>query len=313
MTRPTNDNAQHKESILTHEFIEWYNATHRYIELFDDGDTSGSDPFDSGGLVNNQLVFIEFKYRITLSQIDYEGSKGSSIEKKIGQLLSQIYYTRDTKSYNAVSAHYDNTTRPKIILVVNKISDRSNERLLAMLQQKSIDWKFSYELIQWDGKNGITLFEETPHFNTTILNNQIVIPLFPNTAAKRINKLTYEKVHAHMESIGQAENFKQLYAFFKYKRATFNWNATCVNVKFPKFNGNALLGFWIYKSTATDGLLITYSFGLLIEYFEVGITTEQELKLQRNPFKVGNLGYNAYLKTEDEVNAFLAQLNANHH
>ena len=312
MNKPTNDNAQHKEVILTHEFTAWYKSKYDYIELFDDNDTSGSDPFDSGGLINNQLVFIEFKDRITLSQIDYKGSIGSSIEKKIGQLLTQVYYKEATKSYQSVADHYTNTTRPKIILVVNAISTKSTDRLLNMLQRKSIDWHFSYELIKWNGKEGITLFEEIPEFNSKILNDQIVIPSFPNTALKRTNKLSYEKVCAHMESIDQSDNFKQIYSFFKDKKATVIWNATCVNMKFLKFNGNALLGIWIHKSTKEDGILVTYSLGLLLEYFKVGINTEQELKLQRNSFKVGNLGYNAFLKTSTEVSEFLKQLNANH-
>jgi len=310
MNRPTNDNALHKESILTHAFTPWYVSRYNYVELFDDSDTSGSDPFDSGGIVNKELVFIEFKDSITLSQIEYEGSRGSSIEKKIGQLLTLLYYRIDSKIYNAVSDCLSNITVPKIILVVNKISSTSEGKLLAMLHRRAIDWQFSYELIRWDGKEGITLIKESPLFPQAILNNQIKIPHFPNTSKKRTNKLTYEKVISYMESIEQAENFKRLFTFFKDRGASVDWNATCVNIKFRKYNSLAMFGFWLPKSSLENGILFTYSLGMLTEFFQLNISSETDLQLKRNPFEVGNLGYNAYLKTIAEVDLFLAQLDS---
>ena len=83
-----NDNISHKEILLTNEFIHWLIKTRNYIELFEDSDTSGSDPFDSAGYIENELILIEFKDNISKGMVLYKNSKGSSIEKKIGQVLN---------------------------------------------------------------------------------------------------------------------------------------------------------------------------------------------------------------------------------
>jgi len=90
----------YKEENLINEFSPWFKNARGYREVFEDTDTSGSDPVDSAGFIGDQTVLIEFKDTLAPSEVRYEGSKGSSIEKKLGRFYTIYIKITKTESFD---------------------------------------------------------------------------------------------------------------------------------------------------------------------------------------------------------------------
>ena len=51
------DNEVHQESKIASGFTKWFEANRNYVELYDDTDTTGGDPFDSAGIIGEKIYF----------------------------------------------------------------------------------------------------------------------------------------------------------------------------------------------------------------------------------------------------------------
>ena len=113
---------EYKEETLIKHFMPWFTKTRNYIEKFEDTDTSGSDPVDSAGFIDNKIILIEFKHSISPKEVRYIGSAGSSIEKKIRTVLNNLYHDQDDRVTRSLKGK-DLVHEPHFILVVNRLSD----------------------------------------------------------------------------------------------------------------------------------------------------------------------------------------------
>ena len=301
------DNSNHKEIKLTQEFGTYLKETKQYEELFEDENTAGSDPFDSLGLIGNKLILIEYKHKISPSQIFYEGSRGSSIEKKIGQVLHLIYNKENSNTYNSIKEHITNKTIPEIMIVLNHISKHSANKLEKLLVKRSTEWQFNYKVILWKDKEENIIIENKNNLTFDKLHTEIELPTFLNTAPKRAPKLTYDRICEQFRE----EQIEHLYSYLKVKLEKLNleptYNINNVNFKL-KTGGNALVGIWPYKSNMKNGILITYDIQGLNNGFNRAFKTSDDLGLIRNTQKIGFLGFNSFLNSKEKIKLFTDRL-----
>lgn len=303
-----NDNDTNKEAILTGRFIKWYSDKFNFIETFDDSDTSGSDPFDSAGFIDNKLVFIEFKHRVSLSQISYKNSLGSSIEKKIGQLLKLLYNEIDSKIFNSIKSKYNDKITPHLIIACDKISERATLRLNELLFIKSHEWFFTYEVLVWKNDKAISLTSNFDITNKIKSNREIHIPDFPSTAKPRKNRLNSEIAENRFIELGQEELFQILTNELEALGGKRIYNKNNLNFKFPNLSNKTIFGIWPFKSNSENGILLTFWFDGIIKEFNQNLKLIEDLGLIRNDFKVGHLGYNAYIKDKKTLKTLLQKI-----
>lgn len=303
-----NDNQAHNESRISREFLKWYEEKVGYQELFEDRDTTGSDPFDSAGLIGKQDIFIEFKDRISPKQVYHKGSRGSSIEYKIVNLLRQVYIEKRGRIYDTVAPHMSLNNIPTLVVVAQKISPESKRLLIELLSNRSEEWSFSYKVFLWTGHDAIAIAQSdlSSTRDRYFPNN---LPELESTAPKRRERLNLEKVRYEMKRKDLLHLFDLLHLKIKNLGGTLQFNITNVNINFPKFNSHAMMGIWPYKSAPDDGICITYDFDSLNKSFRLGLDNVDQFPLSRNSgLKVGFLGNNAFIKSNQEIEKLFSQL-----
>lgn len=294
----TSDNISHKEAILTREFTEWFKKNRNYSELYEDVRTSG-DPFDSAGFIGDELVLIEFKNAISKSMVYYEGSTGSSIERKIGQVLNEIYRQKGTNIFNAIKNKYNEFTIPTLIIVVNRISESALEMLREMMGTRCNEWRFNYNIIIWDREKPKREVKGKCNMDNSVKNTEIVIPNFPNTAPKRTNYLNPEKV----SKILTDKNLNEIWIDFKHFAENIGFKITyqAQNVGFINTQTNHMaIGVWPRKSSREKGLRMSFSIEQLNQ-INPKIKSFADLGIERSKSKLGFLGYNGYIANIKEL------------
>lgn len=300
------DNLKHKEAKITAEFINWFKTERKYIEFYEDVDTSGSDPFDSAGIIGTELYLIEFKNKISKSMVNYKNSKGSSIEKKIGQVLDQLYRKKNSNIYNSIKEHYTNSSIPNVIIVADTISETAKLLLSQLLEKRSKEWRFNYSVIEWKNDKANYLLNERPNtFKNSILNSSIEIPIFPSTAIKRNPKLNYKKVNQRLNLIDKFEIYKMFLEYASSIGANLTYNINCVNIK---FKGKTLFGIWPFGSEKSKGLRMTFEVDKIRELINGNIKYFNYLGIERSKEKLGYLGFNGYVKNEIEMKNLIENL-----
>jgi hypothetical protein len=300
------DNIKHREAIVTAEFENWFKQEYNYIQFYEDVDTSGGDPFDSAGVIGNELFLIEFKCNISKSMVYYENSKGSSIEKKIGQVLDQLYQQRNSNIYNSVSTFYSDSTIPNLIIVAENISKNALKHLAEMLERRSQEWRFNYSVIQWaNGSANYLLDKKHDSFKKTNPNHSIQIPKFPSTSPKRNPRLNDEKARNWLNTIGKLDDYNLFLKYASSIGASVIYNVNSVNIILA---GKAIFGIWPFKSTAEDGLRMTFELNRIQKLTNGKITSFEDLEIQRSEQKLGFLGYNGYVKNKMEMKHLIDRL-----
>lgn len=295
------DNKSHQESEMTVDFVNWYKINYGYVELFDDVDTTGGDPFDSAGLLGDKLVFIEFKVSINPGQVTYAGSRGSTIEFKISNLLRDVYINQTGKIYESVKNELQNHAVPVLILVVKSISKSAIRALKEMLERTSSNWKFNYQVIIWSDSKGSVCLENMSMIES---DSMIVrkIEKHKSTAPKRGAKLTLDEVSAHMELEGLSAKFEKLCEVLKTNGAKFVFNQQNMNIKFPSYSNRAMMGIWPRYSTKERGISLSYDFSALNLYCNEGLDDVDSFIFKRNQSrKIGFLGNNTFIKSDETI------------
>ena len=294
---------EYKEEELTRMFMPWFSNARNYEEKFEDTDTSGSDPVDSAGFIKNQTVLIEFKDSLSPKEVRYEGSKGSSIEKKIRTVLNNLYQNNNdnvTKELNG----WNRGQEPHFILVANRLSDNVLSLSKSMLEESSGKWHFGYEIIVWNGSSGETLLYSPPKSVPENLLESIRFPDMPSTALPRSKAMSVNKCIEIMEK----KNLKELVDFMveivnEYggkKNGSSNGN---INFSFPPKIDRAVIGIWPMESNEENGILVTYWLEGLKRRFGLEDYDDNHLPGVKGPRK-GHLGASRYFKTIGEISEF---------
>ena len=299
------DNIRHKEAIITTEFIEWFKKNKDYVELYEDKETTGSDPFDSAGIIDNDIYFIEFKNQISKSIVNYENSRGSSIEKKIGQVLQLIYTQENSNIFNSISQYYDENKIPTLIIVAEKISKRALDLLTEMLIRRSKDWQFHYKLIKWSNKKPTYLLEKNIFFQDLKKNSTIEIPYFPNTATKRNGKLNNKTLEQKLKKIEKLNEFNLLKNYLLGNNFELKYNIKSVNFT---FEGKSIFGVWPFESDVINGLRMSFELEKINKLLNLKINSLEELGITRSKQKLGFLGFNGFVSDKYEMEKLLKKL-----
>ena len=300
------DNEVHQESKIASGFTKWFEANRNYVELYDDTDTTGGDPFDSAGIIGEKIYLIEFKTIISKSMILYKNSKGSSIEKKIGQVLKQLYQKRDSNIYNSLISYYDDSSIPNIVIVAKRISIEAQKLMKSMFEARSIDWRFNYIVFTWnDEKVNIILENKNKNCSKSLLNHHIKIPRFPSTAPKRNPRLNKKTVIQILDEIGKIEEFNLLSEFISSVKGNLRFNVSSVNVE---LNGEVLFGIWPFHSDTIHGLRMTFHMERIIKNSNNKISSFNDLGITRSKEKLGYLGYNGYVNNIVEMKLLIHRI-----
>ena len=294
------DNDQHKENILTEEFTQWFKEATGYIELHDDMRTAG-DPFDSAGYIGDRLVLIEFKDSINVSLVNHEGSAGTTIEKKISEVLREVYYKQDTKIFNAISSRYNDFQIPTILIVANRVSQNAKEALEIKLKKRSRDWRFNYQVIEW--KEGVPVMKEFENNEAAFSNTKIEVPKFKSTAPKRKNKLTKTSTAEILSDFGLLDFWEMLLDLVKRKQWTIIYQANSIGIINPE-TGHSMIGIWPKRSSKKLGLRLTYSVEQ-INIINPRIKSFEDIGLPREDKKLGFLGSNGFINSRDEMETLI--------
>lgn len=299
------DNIRHKEAIITTEFIEWFRKNKDYVELYEDKETTGSDPFDSAGIIDNDLYFIEFKNQISKSMVYYENSKGSSIEKKIGQVLKLIYAQENSNIFNSISQYYSANKIPTLIVVAEKISKSALDLLTEMLNRRSNDWQFHYKLIKWSNKKPTYLLEKNNSFQDLKKNSTIEIPYFPSTATKRNVKLNNKTLEQKLKEIDKLNEFNLLKNYLLKNDFELKYNIKNVNFT---FDGKSIFGVWPSDSDVINGLRMSFELEKINNFLNLKINSLQELGIIRSKQKLGFLGFNGFVRDKNEMEKLIEKI-----
>jgi len=301
-----NDNSIHKESRIAVSFTSWLKKEENYKELFDDFDTSGGDPFDSAGTIDNKLILIEFKYQISKSTVLYKNSSGSSIEKKIGQVLNIIYNQKKSKIFNAIKEVYNELTVPTVFIVAEKISKNASEILIKMLHNRSKEWRFNYAVCTWH-KNKVNYLIDVRNndYNKDKINSLINIPDFPSTSPKRNDSLNDEIISKRLLAIEKLKEYNLFLEYSKSIDAHLDYKIQCVNFK---INGKTFFGIWPFKSDLQKGLRMTFEIEKINKTLNERIQSFKDLGISRSKNKLGYLGHNGYVKNIPEMRSLIAKL-----
>lgn len=299
------DNRTQKELVLTQEFTKWYKGK-GYFEFYDDLETSGADPFDSTGILGDDLIFIEFKYRISPRMVFYANATGSSIEKKIATLLKLVYNKENSQMYTSVKEHYTDFTRPKLIIVANAISKIALNELDILFKHLSYIWRFSYEVIIWnsDKEANVVLSGNIDNTNNTD-NRKINIPDYPSTAKTRPPKLTLEGARNKMKKKGLIDEFEMLTKYFADKGGKIVFTQNNLNFKFTQ---STIGGIWPEESSKSKGIMFTIFLDGLNNELKTKFKAISEMGLVRNNTKIGTMGYNVFIKNKKEIKQLIEKI-----
>lgn len=298
------DNDSHNEIKLTLDFLNWFKNSTGYIELFEDSDTSGRDPIDSAGYIGNELILIEFKDKICSGMINYVSSKGSSIEKKIGQVLKQIYGKENSKIYNSIKTFYNENNVPNIYIVANSISKKALKLLTELVEKRQFEWYFNAKIILWENDIGITIYENTNVKIKNISDVNIKIIDFINTAPKRKAKLNEEQIIARLKSLNKFDEYQLFINSCHERNLSINMNIKSINIKKTK----TLFAIWPFDSDSINGLRISFNIEQINKELNSNIIDFSQLQVERNYSKIGYLGYNSYIKNIDEMTKLIFKL-----
>jgi len=304
----------HGQENLGKKFLVWFNKKYSYQEKLIDLETRYADPVDSAGYIDQNVILIEFKHTLSAGQIDYQGSKGSSIEKKIRTALYQLYNNIPSRLSRAISICKDSKP-PLFILAANSISSNAIEKLRNMLSKRAMEWNFNYQVILHNSDIPKIILEnyECKAFQNDLHN--IFFEDMPSTAPKRRKKITIPKLMDSINIVGMREVLELFMKKADSHGGKLKPNIKNVNYSFPYKNSgrsDSVLGIWPSESSQNLGLCITLSPKELDHCFGFGADKSVSMlgKIGPNP---GYLGACIYVKSKDEVFNFWNELEMSGH
>lgn len=302
----TKQKGRYPEKQLTEAFTKWLTCEFGYQETFEDVDTGKGAPIDSVGFIGRQLVLIEYKNKISRGAIWYKGSRGSSIEKKIGTALNDIYHEKHTRIAEA-ARRWDRLQPPLFILAANSISKSARQELNKLLRIKSRLWRFHYRVYLWNGDRGDIILEDSSVPMAKFPLNEIIFPEMPSTAPKRTSpRLTFDDLERTARELNIEELFDRFWGRMERFRPRQIKNISNINFAFPRLNhedNDAGIGIWPKLFDQQKGIFVTYSPQVLKKCFRYDEQVDGRLPgIPKDD--VGHLGRGCYLRTLEDVDAF---------
>lgn len=302
-----NETRVEPETKLAKAFLPWFKDMTGYDERIDDIDTSSSDPIDSAGYQGSDTLLIELKVKVGAGLIYYEGSTGSSIEKKICTALRHLYQEPNSRLGKALRDWYSGR-EPIFMLVANTYTGSAMPKLEELLSRRSLDWRFGYELLHWTGTTAESQIKKLPSDVSIGELRSIKFPNMPNTAKPRAKGMSDADVQEKAIEKGLEPVLAAFHRNLEENGAVRNAQKHNIAYSFPNRNhGNkkAVLTIWPGHFDRSKGILIACHEERLIDCFDIAdeIDLDRDLPGQPGP-KVGHLGESRYLATVTNVELF---------
>jgi hypothetical protein len=133
---------RYPESKLQRE-VTAFLAAQGFEEVFDDVMALGSR-FDSVGVLDEQLILIEYKVAIGKNMVP-------ALESKLAGCLRPLYSNGNDPLSVAANRNWSKNKSPLVMFVANRITSDAEARLRALLARRSVAWLFDYKLACWNG------------------------------------------------------------------------------------------------------------------------------------------------------------------
>jgi hypothetical protein len=286
---------------IQNAFVDWLSKEKDYKEHVSDPNGGSGALMDSIGMVADQAVLIEFKYKLTLSGIRYSPEKTTSIERKICKTIERLYSNRLLPSWRPDSV-------PLIYVVAAEIGADARSLLRSLLEERSTDWCFAYNFGEW-GSLGYRSFGEGPSdLPSSAAISDVRFQEMPAAKQNRQAPRTIDQLSA----IAKTNLVGHLFDLFMELAAKSDSTYQCnlKNVLFEARSGSTgkslnSIGLWPIKSSSQNGLLVTYTPKRLAECFSINSTVLEKGPWKRAPMQ-GFLDKAVYLTNPEEVLDFWA-------
>jgi hypothetical protein len=280
------------EEEIQHSFIEWLKGRRGYKEEFTDPNGGAGPLVDSAGLIGSIPHLIEFKVSVTESGITYESNRVSSIERKIRNSIERLHQSHLIRRWNR-------KTLPLVWIIAEQITSGGEYALQRLLEGRSSEWCFIYQVGIWDGKSYIDLLSgpKIAPFLKSLANLNLPpmpsVPVFRNPP----RGMSEQRETARQRGVQRLFDF----AMEKVQQTslTMQCNRDNIMLKASSTNVGAI---WPIDSSEQNGLCIAAQVERLRDCFNVVINAASLPGVPAS--KRGFLGPRRFLRSRDEIKEF---------
>lgn len=176
-----------EEEQLHAEAIAWLSRERQYHEVFEDADETSKARLDSIGLLGDRPCFIEVKRSIGKAEARLIESKLS------GSFLGHADVKDRRPQFEAMRSIWDGRTFPLVATIARRHTANGLNDLSKMLDDRSHDWQFDYEIWEWAEDRLVTLASGSPSTECSrdpqVFIEKISIGARPRAPAATIEKL----------------------------------------------------------------------------------------------------------------------------
>lgn len=280
---------RYPEKRLHLKAVAWLREQRGYDERFSDEEAVGHR-MDSVGLLDGRMTLIEVKTTATAPLV-------TSIEHKIAGALGSIYRGETGDLAERAQSLWDRTTPPLIAILAGSYSEPALTGLHLLLETRSHDWLFGYEIMRWDGEKVITVAQGGLH--TPVPSETFTRVDVPRLSVKgnrpRARSLGELVEIADQRGVGELfRRFIENTRARSYTLGTGRWTANA-KTRLPGYENGQFLG--AYLNASGDGRL---NVGLWAEVLDLD---SRELPGVPAAKAAGFLNTNRELTTIEEVDA----------
>jgi hypothetical protein len=257
--------------------------------------------------VGKDVYLIEFKDTVSGGSIFYEGSRGSSIEKKMCTVLRNLYQDANDRVTRAVSS-WDRRREPVFMLVANHYTERARAELGQLLKARARQWQFAYQIVEWTGQKAVSIMNTEPSVGDESARRLISFPEMPSTAPPRPKPISIETCKQYARREGLEAVFDAFLGRLRQFDARRTARQTNIGFAFPdrtQGSRRTLIALWPSHFERGKGILISYWQDGLRKAFPSArqIDFDKELPGRPGPI-VGYLNSHRYLLSVEDVALF---------
>ena len=141
--------APYPEKRLQQAALSWLNQQGRYQEAYSDVEATGTR-IDSSGILDGKPAAIEVKVSVTAGIVRHRAGASGSLEAKIAATLRAL--NGEIPSWlEPFRTRWSPSSYPTLIILAQSYSADGFDELRALLDERSSQWQFGFEVWQWTG------------------------------------------------------------------------------------------------------------------------------------------------------------------
>lgn len=170
------------------EAIAWLVAQRGYEQVFEDPDEATNARMDSIGRLGPRPCFIEVK------GVPIRSGEVRHIESKLsGSFRGHADESNNHPQFVAMREIWDGTTLPLVATIAEKYTPQGLVELVAMLEKRSKEWAFDFEVWEWTGSELKTLAEGVSGVSGE-RDSSVAIEIVDTPKSKRSKNATQEEL-----------------------------------------------------------------------------------------------------------------------